>query len=94
MTPEAPIKTLVEAIRNLHGCKAKWVESVPIKETFQGKTVWEGEVQVFELMGNDTASHCYAWSYVTDKKSGKRKFPAVLHRGPVDSPRLRYALRL
>ena len=43
---EAPIKALIEAIRNLHGCKATWVESVPVKETFQGEIFWEGEVQV------------------------------------------------
>jgi|WetSurSiteA1Bulk_404760.scaffolds.fasta_scaffold158733_2 hypothetical protein len=86
MQIEAPIKALIEAIRNLHGCKATWVESVPVKETFQGETVWQGTVQVFELIGHPTASRCYAWSYVTDKKTGKRKFISVLHQGSADSP--------
>ena len=54
-------------------------------ETFQGKTVWEGVVQVFSLSGHPTASRCYAWSHLVDD-SGKRKFVAVLHEGPVDSP--------
>lgn len=85
-TIEAPIEALIEAIRNLHGCKATWVESVPVKETFQGKTVWEGTVHVFDLTGHPTASRCYAWSYVSDEKTGKRKFFAVLHQGPVNSP--------
>jgi hypothetical protein len=85
-TAEAPVKALIEAIRNLHGCEATWVESVPVKETFQGKTVWEGEVQVFEVKGHPAASRCYAWSYVSDEKTGKRKFFTVLHQGPVDSP--------
>ena len=93
-TIEAPIKALVEAIRNLHGCKATWVQSVPVKETFQGKIVWEGEVQVFEVKGHPTASRCYAWSYVVDEKSGKRKLFAVLHEGPVDCPLNAYVLRL
>lgn len=83
---ETSIQALAEAIRGLHGCEAKWVESVPVKETFQGKTVWEGVVQVFDLIGHPTAARCYAWSYVTDEKTGKRKFVAVLHQGPVDSP--------
>jgi hypothetical protein len=61
------------------------VESVRVKETFQGKTVWEGVVQVFDLSGHPTASRCYAWFYLVDD-SGKRKFFAVLHQGPVDSP--------
>ncbi len=83
---EAPIKALIKAIRDLHCCKATWVESVPVREVFQGKTVWEGEVQVFDVEGHPTATRCYAWSYVTDEKSSKRKFFAVLHQGPVDSP--------
>jgi hypothetical protein len=31
-----------------------------------------------------TAQHCYTWPYETE--NGKRKFFAVLHQGPVDSP--------
>ena len=82
---EALIRALVEAIHNLHGCEASWVESIPVKEVFQGKTVWEGTVQVFALSGHPTATRCYAWSYLVDD-SGKRKFFAVLDQGPVDSP--------
>lgn len=79
------IKALSKAIFNLHGCKSKWLESVPVKETFQGETVWEGVVEVFELIDHPTAKRCYAWSYLVDE-SGKRKFIAVLEKGPVDSP--------
>ena len=72
------------AIRNLHDCDSTWIESVPVKETSQGQTVWEGTVQVFELHGHLTAKLCYAWSHATVGK--KRRFVAVLHQGPVDSP--------
>ena len=81
---EVPKETLVKAILDLHGCKAMWVESVPVKEAFQGETVWEGIVQVFNLFGHPPAARCYAWSHETE--SGKPKFFAVLHQGPVDSP--------
>jgi hypothetical protein len=86
MSKTDSIEALIEAIRNLHGCEAAWIESVPVKETFQGETVWEGVVRVFDLKDHPTATRCYAWSYVTDEKTGKRKFFAVLHQGPVDSP--------
>jgi hypothetical protein len=59
-------------------------ESVSVKETFHNQAVWEGTVQVFSLSGHPTATRCYAWSYVTDEKAGKRKFFVVLHQGPVD----------
>ena len=81
---EFPITELQEAIRKLHGCGSTWVESVPVKETFQGQPVWEGVVEVFELKGHPTAKRCYAWSHETDQ--GKRRFVAVLQQGPVDSP--------
>ena len=82
--PEVPTKALIEAIRSLHGCDATWIESVPVKETFHGQTVWEGTVQVFTLQGHPTATLCYAWSYVTEGE--KRRFVAVLRQGPVNSP--------
>jgi hypothetical protein len=82
---EASVQALREAIRNLHGCESTWIESVPAKETFEGQTVWEGTVQVFDLVGHPTAKRCYAWSYETGE-GGKRRFIAVLHQGPVDSP--------
>ncbi len=81
---EGSKRTLQEAIRNLHGCDSTWVEAVPVKETFQGQTVWEGVVQVFALHGHPTAKRCYAWSHATTGE--KRRFVAVLHQGPVDSP--------
>jgi hypothetical protein len=77
-------ENLKKAIFELHGCKSKWLESVPVKETFKGQTVWEGVVQVFELIDHPMAKKCYAWSYEMD--SGKRKFVAVLEDGPVKSP--------
>lgn len=79
---DSELKTAAE---RLHNCKSIWIESVPVKETFQEQTVWEGVVQVFELIDHPTVKKCYAWSYIMNE-SGKRKFVAVLHEGPVDSP--------
>lgn len=82
---EASIKALQKAILDLHGCKAIWVESVPVKEVFEEETMWEGIVQVFKIEGHKTANKCYAWSYGLDN-SKKRRFFAVLHQGAIDSP--------
>jgi hypothetical protein len=43
------IEELQDVIRRLHGVEATHIETVPIKEVFQGQTVWEGEVEVFDL---------------------------------------------
>lgn len=54
-------------------------------EQFQGKTVWEGPVAVFELQGHPKASIAYAWVSPV-RQSTKQRYYAVLHDGPVESP--------
>lgn len=57
------INELKDVIRKLHGVEATHVETVPVKETFQGQTVWEGDVEVFDLADHPKASRVYAWSH-------------------------------
>jgi hypothetical protein len=79
------IEELWDVIKRLHGVESTHVESVPIKEVFQGKTVWEGIVEVFDLHGHPRASRAYAWAYETDNPK-KPKHVTVLHMGPIISP--------
>ncbi len=78
------IERLHDAIRRLHGCESVHIETVPIKDVFQGKVVWEGEVEVFNLTGEFGERHCYAWSQPED--DGSERFFAVLKTPPIDSP--------
>ena len=79
------VEALRVAIRDLHSCDSTHAYSVPVKETFEGQTVWEGVVEVFALQGHPTATRAYAWSHAVDG-SERRRYVAVLHQGPVDSP--------
>ena len=83
MTDAAELAELEKAILKLHGAKAEHVESVPVTETFQGETVWDGVVEVFRLLEHP-AGKAYAWSHEAD--SGGTRYVAVLHAPPVDSP--------
>jgi hypothetical protein len=76
---------LRETVEKMHGGTAALVQSVPVRETFDGKPVWEGVVHVFDLAGHPTATRAYAWSSPIEG-STKRRFFAVLHQPPVDSP--------
>ncbi len=58
---------------------------MPVKEVFEGETVLEGVVQVFDLEGHPKATRCYAWSYGLEG-SKKWRFFAVPHQEPVNSP--------
>lgn len=85
METEVSVEALQEAIQNMHGCASTWIEAVPVKEAFKSETVWEGVVQVFDLIDHPDATRCYAWSHAVDD-SDKRRFVAVLHQEPVTSP--------
>ena len=76
---------LRDVIRRVHGAEATHVESVPVKETFQGRTLWEGIVEVFELTGHATAHRVYAWSHETDDPANPRRHVTVLHLHPIKS---------
>jgi hypothetical protein len=80
------IEDLKDAIRRLYGVGSAHVGSVPVKETFKGKTVWEGVVEVFDIYGHPTATKAYAWAQDTeDSESPHRDITTVLHSHPVIS---------
>jgi hypothetical protein len=80
------IDELRDVIRRLHGVESSHVSSVPVKETFQGRTVWEGVVEVFDLIDHPRASKLYAWSHVTDDADDPKRHVTVLHSHPITSP--------
>jgi hypothetical protein len=69
----------------LHGCDASYVESVPVVEEFEGETIWQGDVEVFDLTGHPKAKRGYVWGYIVTDGGGRRYF-TVLELPPVDSP--------
>jgi hypothetical protein len=75
---------LKTAIESQHGCTAAFIHEIPVTETWQGKTVWDGVVSVFELTGHSKAKRAYAWSEPIEG-SNKRRFFAVLHVPPIES---------
>lgn len=80
------ISELKAVILNLHGTHAEHVETVPVTEEFQGQTVWEGEVEVFDLHDHPKAKRAYAWGHFTDDEGEGRRYVTVLELPPVTSP--------
>ena len=77
------IEDLRDVIRRVHGVESKHLESVPVKEEYEGQTVWEGIVEVFQIFGHPKASQLYAWSHETDEN--KKRHVTVLAVHPVVS---------
>ena len=76
---EIDVFAFQRAIRETHGSRSQLIERVSVVETFEGGTVWEGEVLVFDLIDHPTAQYCYAWEV-------DGQVTTVLHTGPVNSP--------
>lgn len=81
------IQELSDVIHHLHGAYASHLESVPITESFQGRTVWDGVVEVFALKDHPKTDRVYAWIYNTDDPARPKRHVTVLHIPPVISPR-------
>lgn len=79
------IKQLQQTIEKLHNCTASYVTEINVTEKFDLQIVWEGIVHVFNIEGHPKANKCYAWSSPIDE-STKRRYYAVLHIPPIDSP--------
>ena len=75
---DVPLAAFETAIRATHGAEAHLLARERVCERFQGETVWEGEVLVFELLGHTSASRCYAWEV-------DGEVTAVLGEAPVKS---------
>ena len=73
-------------ILDLHGCDSNHVGSIPVNETFKGKTVWQGDVEVFDIRGHPKATRGYGWSHVTGVNDQGRRYFTVLELPLVTSP--------
>src|SRR4029453_9330898 len=81
----AYISRLKDAIRRLHGCESEYAGNEEVLETFQGETVWSGNVEIFNIRGPPKPKKCYWWSHSAGKNDKGERFVAVLELPPVDS---------
>jgi len=87
-------KLLQRAIQQRHRCVAIHRESVHVHEILDGQTIWEGNVEVFDLKDHLEAEKCYAWSHREEGMSGRvlnsetMRLITVLGKRPVDSPEM------
>jgi hypothetical protein len=80
------IVELKNVIRELHGVESTYLQSVPVKEVFNGQTVWEGVVEVFQLRDHPKANIAYAWTHDTDDPAIPKRTVTVLQVPPAVSP--------
>jgi hypothetical protein len=77
------INRLKHVIQLIHGCEAEHLSTIRVMEQCQGEAVWEGNVELFNLIDHPHADSCYAWSFFDD--SDLEKVSTVLKLPPVES---------
>jgi hypothetical protein len=77
------VAELRSTIRRLHKCEASHSRTEAVKEVVNGQVMWEGNVEVFALLGHDEALRCYAWGHLHE--DGKWEVTTVLAIPPVVS---------
>jgi hypothetical protein len=81
------IAFLQDAIRDLHGCESTHLETVPVTERFQGKTVWQGAVEVFHVPEHPKTDKVFAWAHSDEGLPDDLKAITVLSVPPVMTPK-------
>ena len=76
------VAELRSTIRRLYKCEASHSRTEAVKEVVNGQVMWDGNVEVFALLGHDEALRCYAWGHLDD---GKWEVTTVLAIPPVVS---------
>jgi hypothetical protein len=79
------IKELQDVIWKEHGVASRHIESVPVKKTFGGETIWDGIVEMFYLFNHPKATRAYAWVHTTNDPTRPKQHITVLHIPPVTS---------
>ena len=81
MSPPSLV-AIQSAIQKMSGRESAHLQTVPVKETYAGRLIWEGNVEVFSLLGEGASRRCYVWADGTDGN----KITVVLEVPPVVSP--------
>ncbi len=67
----------------MHGCGAAYLKTEHVHEASQGKTVWNGDVEVFNLLQHPKAKRAYAWARFGCQKEHQTGFVVVLELPPI-----------
>lgn len=79
------ISSLESAIKIRYECRPTHKETVFVREkTVDNQTIWQGNVEVFDLEDHDHAKTCYAWQHTEER--GRVKIFAVLGNEIIYSP--------
>jgi hypothetical protein len=64
------IERVKMVVEHLHKCTATHSATVPVHEVFLGETVWQGDVEVFDIKGHPKAKRAYGATWTAQRMNG------------------------
>ena len=77
------LENLRDAVTAMHGCDCSHLETSTVIEQVEGKTIWSGKVETFDLRGHEDATQAFGWAW---EEGGEPKYIAVLNVPPINDP--------
>jgi hypothetical protein len=77
-------RELLFAIEDRAKCSAVYYQTQPVKISMDGKTLWDGKVEIFQLKEHPQAKLAFGWGFKNDKD--KMEYIVVIGVPPLDSP--------
>jgi hypothetical protein len=77
------LHNLRDAVSALHGCDCSHSGTSLVVEFFDGRKVFEGNVETFTLSEHPRASEAFAWAF---EDKGEPRYLAVLKIPPINDP--------
>jgi len=79
------IEKLTEAISAVHECRCSHFGTEHVKEEHEGEIVWDGDVEIFQLMDHPEANVAYGWGW--DTGEGEIAYIGILNLPPIGQAR-------
>jgi hypothetical protein len=79
------IARIKKALESKEKCHALHVTSLLVNEQLEGKVIWEGIVETFDLHDHPTAKVAYAWERWRDEEKAEPEYTIVLGVPPINS---------
>lgn len=77
------LDNLRDAVTAMHGCDCDHSSTGRVVEMFEGRVVFDGNVETFTLSGHPQASLAFAWAF---DDGGEPRYLAVLNVPPINDP--------
>lgn len=77
------LQNLREAVTALHGCDCLHASTSRVVEFYEGRKVFDGDIETFTLSSHPTASEAFAWAF---HNGTEPQYVAVLKVPPINGP--------